>query len=328
MAPVRGRSGLGLPSLAPATFAIGGDLSVRRLGYGAMALTGLGGWGQPPDPEGARQLLRQAVGLGVQLIDTADSYGPEVSEELIAEALHPYPGDLVIATKGGSVRTAPWELHADGRPEHLRAACEGSLRRLRLDRIDLYQLHGIDGAVSLDESVGALAELRESGKIRHIGLSNVSVEQIEAARRIVPIVSVQNQYSLAARRHEDAVIDYCEREGIAYLPWQPLAKGSLARMQSTLRTVAEHRGATAAQVALAWLLARSPVVVPIPGTLSPAHLDENIAALSLELTPVDLAGLEDYRLPALDARSLARRFVPPRLRRTALGALRLLGSRR
>lgn len=317
-----------MDSLAVATFAIGGDLSVRRLGYGAMALTGLGGWGQPPDPPATRRLLRQAVDLGVQLIDTADSYGPDVSEDLIAEALYPYPDDLVIATKGGSVRTAPWELHANGRPEHLRTACEGSLRRLRLDRIDLYQLHGVDGAVPLEESVGALAELRASGKIRHIGLSNVSVEQIETARRIVPIVSVQNQYNLAARRQEDVAIDYCERERIAYLPWQPLAKGSLARMQSTLRAVAERRGVTAAQVALAWLLARSPGVIPIPGTLSPTHLNENVAALSLELTASDLAELEHYRLPTLDARSLARRFVPPRLRRTALGTLRLFGSRR
>src|SRR5262245_60221893 len=293
-----------------------------------MALTGLGGWGEPPDPAAARRLLRQAVDLGVQLIDTADSYGPEVSEDLIARALHPYADGVVIATKGGSVRTAPWELHADGRPEHLRAACEGSLRRLRLDRIDLYQLHGVDGAVPLEESVAALAELRESGKIRHVGLSNVSVEQIETARRIVPIVSVQNQYSLAARRSEDAVIDYCERERIAYLPWQPLAKGSLARLQSTLRAVAARRGVTAAQVALAWLLARSEVVLPIPGTLSPTHLDENVAAPSLELTDADLADLGRYRLPTLDARSLARRFVPPRLRRTALSAMRLLGSRR
>jgi pyridoxine 4-dehydrogenase len=311
-----------------ATFSIGGDLSVRRLGYGAMALTGLGGWGEPLDAAAARRLLKQAVDLGVQLIDTADSYGPDVSEDLIVQALHPYPEDLVIATKGGSVRTAPWELHADGRPEHLRAACEGSLRRLRLDRIDLYQLHGVDGSVPLEESVGALAELRGAGKVRHVGLSNVSVEQIETARRIVPIVSVQNQYSLAARRNEDAVIEYCEREGIAYLPWQPLAKGSLARMQSTLRAVAERRGTTAAQVALAWLLARSPAVIPIPGTLSPAHLEENVGALRIELTTDDLAELERYRLPTLDARSLARRFVPPRLRRKALGALRLLGSRR
>jgi aryl-alcohol dehydrogenase-like predicted oxidoreductase len=293
-----------------------------------MALTGLGGWGAPPDPADARRLLRQAVALGVQVIDTADSYGPEVSEDLIAEALHPYPDDLVIATKGGSVRTAPWELHADGRPEHLRAACEGSLRRLRLDRIDLYQLHGVDTAVPLEESVGALAELRAAGKIRHVGLSNASVEQIETARRIVPIVSVQNQYSLAARRDEDAVIEYCERERIAYLPWQPLAKGSLARMQSTLRTVAERRDAAPGQVALAWLLARSPVVIPIPGTLSTTHLEENVGALSLELSAADLAELEDYRLPTLDARSLARRFVPPPLRRTALRALRLVGARR
>jgi pyridoxine 4-dehydrogenase len=310
------------------TFAIGGDLDVRRIGYGAMALTGLGGWGQPPDPPAARQLLRQAVDLGVQLIDTADSYGPDASEELIAEALYPYPEDLLIATKGGSVRTAPWELHADGRPERLRAACEGSLHRLRLDRIDLYQLHGVDGAVPLEESVGALEELRASGMIRHVGLSNVSVEQIETARRIVPIVSVQNEYNLATRRQEDPVIDYCEREGIAYLPWQPLAKGSLARKQSTLRVVAERHGATAAQVALAWLLARSPVVLAIPGTLSLTHLGENVAALSLELRDSDLAELERYRLPTLDVRSLARRFVPPPLRRKALGILRLLGSRR
>jgi pyridoxine 4-dehydrogenase len=205
--------------LTSSSFPIGDDLSVRRIGYGGMALTGLGGWGDPPDPVAARHLVRRALDLGIQLFDTADSYGPEVSEKLLAEALHPYPSDVVVATKGGSIREAPWQLRADGRPAHLRATCEGSLRRLRLDRIDLYQLHAVDPAVPLEESVGALAELRREGKIRHIGLSNVTVEQIESAREIVPIVSVQNEYNLAARGVQDEVVAYCERERLAYLPW-------------------------------------------------------------------------------------------------------------
>jgi len=317
--------------VAALTFSIGSEVSVRRIGYGGMALTGLGGWGEPRDPSAARQLLRKAVELGMQLFDTADSYGPEVSEEIIAEALHPYRDGIVIATKGGSVREGPWQLRADCRPERLRAVCEASLRRLRLDRIDLYQLHTVDPAVPLEESVGALAELRNAGKIRHVGLSNVSIEQIEAARRIVPIASVQNRYSLAARDDQDEVVEYCHREGLAFLPWQPLAKGSLARSRKALRMVAERHGATPAQVALAWLLARSNVVVPIPGTLTTPHLEENIGALSLELTAADLDDLASYQLSNLDTRKLARRFIPRRMRRIAVAALRarrLLPARR
>ena len=297
-------------------------MTVSRTGYGAMALTGLGGWGEPPDPGAAKDVLRRALDLGVQLFDTADSYGPEVSEQLLADALHPYPRDVVIARKGGSIREGPWQLHADGRPAHLRATCESSLQRLRLDRIDLYQLHNVDPVVPLEDSIGALAELRVEGKIRHVGLSNVTVEQIESARKIVPIVSVQNEYNLAARGVQDEVIAYCEREGIAYLPWQPLAKGSLARVHGALGAVAARHGATPAQVALAWLLARSPVVVVIPGTLSSRHLEENIGAQAVDLSADDLAELESYRLSSFDARSLARRFMPPRLRRVAVSVLR------
>jgi aryl-alcohol dehydrogenase-like predicted oxidoreductase len=298
-------------------------MNVRRIGYGAMALTGLGGWGEPPDPGAAKNLLRRAFDLGVQLFDTADSYGPEVSERLLAEALHPYPPEVVVATKGGSIREGPWQLRADGRPAHLRATCHDSLRRLRLDRIDLYQLHTFDPAVPFEESVGALAELRAEGKIRHVGLSNATVEQIESARRIVPVVSVQNEYNLAARGAQEEVVVYCGREGLAYFPWQPLAKGSLARRHGALGTVAIRHGATPAQVALAWLLARSQVVVPIPGTLSNAHLEENVGAQTLVLGADDLAELDSYRLSTFDARSLARRFVPPRLRRVAVSVLRV-----
>jgi pyridoxine 4-dehydrogenase len=308
--------------LTASTFSIGGDMAVRRIGYGAMALTGLGGWGEPPDPRAAKDILHRALVLGVQLFDTADSYGPDVSEQLLADALHPYPSDMVVATKGGSIREGPWQLRADGRPAHLRATCDGSLRRLRLDRIDLYQLHTVDPAVPLEESVGALAELKAEGKIRHVGLSNVTVEQIEAARKIVPVVSVQNEYNLAARGAQAEIIAYCEREGLAYLPWQPLAKGSLARVHGALGAVAARHGATPAQVALAWLLARSPVVVAIPGTLSIAHLEENAGAQALDLGANDLAELDSYQLSTFDARSLARRFVPPRLRRVAVSVLR------
>jgi aryl-alcohol dehydrogenase-like predicted oxidoreductase len=304
------------------TYTIAGELDVHRIGYGGMALTGPGAWGDPPDRAAARALLCRAVELGVQLFDTADSYGPEVSERLLAEALHPYPEGVVVATKGGLIRTGPWELHPDGRPDHLRETCEGSLRRLRLERIDLYQLHGVDGAVPLEESMGALAELRAEGKIRHVGLSNVRVEQIEAARKIVPVVSVQNEYNVGERGSQDEVIEFCEREGIAYLPWRPLGKGSLARPHGALGKTAAKHGVTPAQIALAWLLARSPVIVPIPGTLSPAHVAHNVASLELELSPTDLAMLDSYRLSRLDARQLARRFVPPRLRKVAVAALR------
>ena len=303
------------------SFSIAGDLEVRRIGYGGMVLTGPGGWGAPPDRAAAKAVLQKAAELGVQLFDTADSYGPEASELLLAEALFPYPDGVVIATKGGSTREGPWQLRADCRPEHLRETCEGSLRRLRLERIDLYQLHTVDSAVPLEDSVGALAELRAEGKIRHIGLSNVTAEQIEAARAIVPVVSVQNEYSLGTRGSEEELVAFCEREGIAYIPWRPLGKGSLAQPHGALGAIARKHGATPAQVALAWLLARSPVIVPIPGTLSVTHLEHNVAALELELSAEDLAVLSSYRLSRLDARQLARRFVPPRLRRIAVRAL-------
>jgi pyridoxine 4-dehydrogenase len=274
----------------PDTLRIGGELEVRRLGYGAMRICGPSILGWPDDRENALRVLRRAVELGVNLIDTADSYGPEVSELLIAEALHPYPEGLVVATKGGLRRTDSGAWLRDGRPEHLREACEGSLRRLRVDRIDIYQLHAVDPEVPFEESVGELARLREEGKIRHVGLSNVSVEKLRQAQEIVPIVSVQNRYSVADRRSDD-VIDECERQQRAFLPWYPLAAGDLALPGGTLGRTASARGATPAQIALAWLLARSPVVVPIPGTASVAHLEENMAAAQLELSDAELAEL-------------------------------------
>ncbi len=265
-------------------------MTVRRMGFGAMRVTGRGIWGEPPDPEAARAVLRRAVDLGVNLIDTADAYGPEVSERLIAEALHPYPDDLVIATKGGVVRGGPGVWEADGRPEHLREACEGSLERLRLERIDLYQLHTVDSRVPLEESVGALAELSAEGKVRHVGLSNVGEAELAQARTIVPVASVQNRYSVDDRLHEP-VLEACEHEGLGFLPFFPLAMGSLARAGSRLESIAAAHGAAPGQVALAWLLQRSPVMLPIPGTSSPAHLEENVAAASLELTEDELASL-------------------------------------
>jgi pyridoxine 4-dehydrogenase len=261
---------------------LGGDLEVRRLGFGAMRLTGDGIWGPPDDREEAKAVLRRAVDLGVDFIDTADSYGPTVSEELIAEALHPYPGGLVIATKGGLTRSGPGQWSPDCRPEHLREACEGSLRRLRLERIDLYQLHTVDANVPLEESVGALAELRDAGKVGHIGLSNVDMEQLALAREIVPIISVQNRYSVEDRRSE-TVLEECEHRGIAFIPWFPLAAGRLAE-RGPIAGIAAAHDATPFQVALAWLLARSPVMLAIPGTSSVEHLEENVAAAALQLT--------------------------------------------
>jgi pyridoxine 4-dehydrogenase len=265
------------------TFTIGGDLEVRRLGFGAMRITGDGIWGPPDDPEGAKALLRRVPELGIELIDTADSYGPEVSENLIAEALYPYGDELVIATKGGLRRTGPGEWPRDGRPERLKECCEGSLRRLRLERIDLYQLHAPDPKVPYEDSVGALKELQDEGKIRHVGISNVSVEQLEQARGIVEVVTVQNRYNLTDRSSED-VLEACEETGIGFIPWFPLATGSLAEAGSILDEVAHTHEATPGQVALAWLLSRSRVMLPIPGTSSIEHLEENMAALELTLT--------------------------------------------
>ena len=275
----------------PDTFRLGGDLEVRRLGYGAMRLCGPGIIGWPDDRENALAVLRRVDELGVTFIDTADAYGPHVNELQIAEALHPYPEGLVIATKGGLLhdRTSSWP--PDGRREHLREACEGSLLRLRLDRIDVYQLHRPDPSVPFEESVGALGELRDEGKIRHVGLSNVSVEQLERARAIVPVASVQNRYSVADRQWED-VVEACDRWGIAFLPWFPLAAGSLADARGPLERVAARHEATPAQVAIAWLLQRSPVVCPIPGTSSLAHLEENLAAGRIELSAGDLDELQ------------------------------------
>ena len=269
------------------TFTIGGDLKVHRLGFGAMRITGDGIWGPPDDPEEAKRLLRRVVELGIDLIDTADSYGPEVSENLIAEALHPYPDGLVIATKGGLRRTGPGEWPRDARPERLRECCEGSLRRLKLDRIDLYQLHAPDPTVPYEDSVGALKELQDEGKIRHVGVSNVSTEELERARGIVDVVTVQNLYNLTDRHSED-VLDACEQAGIGFIPWFPLATGRLAEPGGPLDHIAREHDATPAQVALAWLLARSPVMLPIPGTSSIEHLEENVAAARIELSPAEV----------------------------------------
>lgn len=277
---------------AAGTFALGGDLPVHRLGFGAMRITGEGVWGPPEDRAEAVRVLRRAVQLDVNLIDTADSYGPHVSEELIAEALYPYPGGLVIATKGGFERPGPGRWETNGRPKHLRRACEGSLRRLKVERIDLYQLHRIDSGVPLEDQVGTLADLRDEGKIRHVGLSEVDVEQIERAREIVPIVSVQNRYNLQDRAWE-TVLDHCEREGIAFIPWYPLAAGPLAEGSGPVARIAERLDATPAQVALAWLLRRSPVMLPIPGTSKVKHLEENVASAALELSDEDFRELDE-----------------------------------
>jgi pyridoxine 4-dehydrogenase len=258
---------------------VGGDLTVNRLGFGAMRITGDGVWGPPPDRERAKAALRRAVQLDVTFIDTADSYGPEVSEELIAEALYPYPDDLVIATKGGQVRPGPGRWEPDGRPERLRQACEGSLTRLRLDRIDLYQLHRPDPKVPVAESIGVLAGLKDEGKIRHIGVSNFSEEQLREAERIVPVVSVQNRYNVTDRSSEE-LVDLCEQEALVFLPWAPLVGTDDI---IPIQTAARRHGVTPRQVAIAWLLSRSPQILPIPGSGSPEHVEQNILAASIEL---------------------------------------------
>src|SRR5713101_52693 len=262
------------------TISIGGDLTVNRLGFGAMRITGRGIWGAPPDREQAQAALRQAVALGVNFIDTADSYGPEVSEALIADTLYPYPDDLVIATKGGLVRPGPGRWDADGRPEHLREACEGSLRRLRLDQIPLYQLHRPDPKVPYAESVGALVELKQQGKIRHIGISNVSEAQLREAQRLTPVVSVQNRYNVGDRTSEP-MVDLCDQEQLVFLPWAPIQD---AGQLTPVLTAARRHQVSPRQIALAWLLTRSPQILPIPGSGSPAHVTQNIAAASIELT--------------------------------------------
>jgi pyridoxine 4-dehydrogenase len=265
---------------AAGTIDIGGDLTVNRMGFGAMRITGEGIWGQPPDRDRAKAALRKAVELGVNFIDTADSYGPEVSEELIAETLHPYPDDLVIATKGGLVRPGPGRWEADGRPEHLREVCEGSLRRLKLDQIPLYQFHRPDAKVPLAESIGTLVELKEEGKIRHIGVSNFSEDQLREAQKLTPVVSVQNRYNLNDRSSE-SMVDLCDSEGIVFLPWAPIQQ---ADELIPVVTAARRLGVGVRQVALAWLLSRSPQILPIPGSGSADHVAENVAAASLELT--------------------------------------------
>jgi pyridoxine 4-dehydrogenase len=279
-----------LPAAAAGSMTLGGDLVVRRMGFGAMRITGQGIWGEPPDRAAAIAVLRRAVELGVNLIDTADSYGPEVSEKLIAEALHPYPAGLVIATKGGLTRSGPGQWHRNGRPAHLRRACEGSLRRLRVERIDIYQLHAVDPAVPMEDSLAELIRLRDEGKIRHVALSNVSVEQLQRARKLVPIVSVQNRYNLADRASED-VLEVCERDGLGFLPWRPVGAGDLTKPGGPLDRVARAHAVTPAQVVLAWLLLKSPVMLPIPGTSSVTHLEENVAAAALSLDDGELLAL-------------------------------------
>jgi pyridoxine 4-dehydrogenase len=270
------------PAKKSGEFRIGNDLRVTRLGFGAMRITGDGVWGEPADRAEAVRVLRRAVELGVNFIDTADSYGPGVSEEIIAEALYPYPTGLVIATKGGYARPGPNQWVENGKPDHLRSACEGSLRRLRLERIDLYQLHRIDPKVPAEDQFGALKDLQAQGKIKHIGLSEVSVKQIHHARTMIPIVSVQNRYSIADRGSED-VLEYCEKENLGFIPWFPLAAGRVPGSGSPIARIAAGWKVTPSQAALAWLLARSPVILPIPGTSRLKHLEENIAAAGLNL---------------------------------------------
>ena len=276
---------------ASGTFSLGGDLTINRLGFGAMRITGDGIWGEPKDPDTAKKVLRRAVELGVNFIDTADSYGPEVSERLIGEALAPYPKGLVIATKAGLTRQGPNKWLPVGRSEYLIQEVEMSLRRLKLERIDLWQLHRIDPKVPVEESLGAIKELQKQGKIRHVGLSEVKPHEIEQARKVIDIVSVQNQYNLSDRQHED-IVEYCTKHKIAFIPWFPVAAGKLARPGGKLDTVAKAHGATVSQLSLAWLLHRSPVILPIPGTSSVNHLEENIAAASVHLSAAEWKDIE------------------------------------
>jgi pyridoxine 4-dehydrogenase len=280
------------PAAAAGTVSVSGELTVNRMGFGAMRITGPDIWGEPKDPAQARAVLHRALDLGVNFIDTADAYGPEVSERLIAQALYPYPHGLLIATKGGLMRPSPVQWVPNGRPAHLREACEASLQRLRLERIGLYQLHHIDPAVPLEESVGELARLQKEGKIGHVGVSNFTVEELARARRIVPIASVQNRYNVSDRSSED-VLEVCTRERIVFLPWAPIASGSAQRLErgqgGGLEAVAQARGVSVLSLALAWLLAKSPMMLPIPGTSSPEHLEENVAAARLQLTDADMS---------------------------------------
>jgi len=285
----------GKPNAAEAgTIDVGGDLTVNRLGFGAMRITGDGIWGEPADAGRAKNALRRAVELGVNFIDTADSYGPDVSERLIAETLHPYPDDLVIATKGGLVRPGPGRWDADGRPEHLREALEGSLRRLRVDMIDLYQLHRPDPKVPLEESVGFLAEMKNQGKVRHIGISNATEEQLRTAEQIVPIVSVQNRYNVVDRTSE-TMVDLCEQEELTFLPWAPIQEADEVEV---ITDAARNHGFTPRQIVLAWLLARSPQILPIPGSGSAEHVEANVAAAGIKLDQGEVAAITDAFSPA------------------------------
>src|ERR1700722_18959376 len=280
-----------LPTETSETFALGGDLTINRLGFGAMRITGAGIWGEPKDRAEARRVLKRAVELGVNFIDTADSYGPEVSENIIAEALHPYPKGLVIATKGGFTRPGPNKWKEDGRPEYLRQCIENSLRRLKVECIDLYQLHRIDPKGPVAESLGVLKEFQDAGKIRHIGLSEVSPAQIDEAGKTVKIVSVQNQYNLSDRRHEKA-LQYCEKHNMAFIPWYPVAAGKLVQPGGRLGRAAKEHNASVVQLSLAWLLYHSPVLIPIPGTSSVKHLEENMAAAKVQLSGAEWKAIE------------------------------------
>jgi pyridoxine 4-dehydrogenase len=274
------------------TFVIGGDLTVNRLGYGAMRITGDGIWGEPKDVEGAKKVLKRAVELGVNFIDTADSYGPEVSERLIGEALAPYAKGVVVATKAGLTRQGPNEWLPVGRPEYLQQQVEMSLRRLKVERIDLWQLHRIDPKVPVEESLGVIKKLQQQGKIRHVGLSEVKPHEIDQARKVIDIVSVQNQYNISDRQHED-VVDYCTKHKLAFIPWFPVASGKLAKAGGKLDSAAKKHGASVSQLSLAWLLHRSPVILPIPGTSSVKHVEENIAAAGVKLSEAEWKEVED-----------------------------------